>query len=519
MKAVSRMKRKELYSLSFEYVKANKKVSLKSIITLTLCITFLCVSLFIFFEFRIDIMKKVYDENIFSTITLNYSESQNGYMNKKYKENIEEDSNIKENVLYKQVYYNYYSRYESNIDKQLITNYPILTIDNINYSISINKDNSSCNVIEFYNLLEGSCYLEEEKKYMNNNNLGDLIICGNTIEANEKSIMINRVVLDDLNISYNDVIGKKVSYKVSIPGQYNLYYNGLKYEQNGKYINIFENYIIKGVFNNNIYSTPTRNDVVNNPIFWISDDNIFEGDIYNYDNTNYRCYYNDDPIELSKKITNDGKVFLADYITRKPDDMFNVIYQYKNFNSAYKAYNNMSKYAILSQENGMTLANCFRPSNVLNDYIEFYPKISMLVLASLSICGAVFIMTLINLILIIYFQRMKKKHFFGVLRAIGYTRQDIKNILNYQIDIQYFISIIFSFIISTILNLIIVLKWNNMIDRTNFDGDVSYKINLLHTLWVFILINVIIYLLIKTILMIYNKISKSENIIESLKEE
>lgn len=508
------MKRKELYSLSFKYLKLNKKMSIRSMIPLILCITFLTVSVFIFFEFKIVVMNNVKEEKLYSSITVKYSETDRWYMMPKYQESIEDNSHIKESVSYKEVYVGCRNTYIPET-REFIIDYPKITIDDNTYSIKINGSNA--NTIKFYNLKNNTCILEDEKTYMRDNNLGNPILAGSEIKANEKSIMINSKLLDDLNLNYEDVIGKKVSYKTSIEAT-SLYYNNIKYEVKDEYINIFSNYIIKGVFNDNIYSIPSRN-ISEDAIFWISDDNIYEGDLYTYDVENYRCYYNENPIELANKITSEGKFFLPDYISRKPDDIFCSLYEYDSFNASYDAYNEICKYAKLSVDEGNVINNCYMPTMVLKDYIDVYPKITIMILGSLTLTISVFIATIINIVLIIDYQKSRKKQFFGMLKALGLNDNEVKNISSYQLNLQCLISISFSFVISLVLGLIITLRWNSKIKTTNYDSYGIYDINFCHTLIVFMIVGLIIYAFVKIISLIYNKFSRNLEIVDALKEE
>lgn len=511
------MKRKELYSLSLKYLKSNKRMTIKSVFSLVLCMTFLSVAIFIYFSFQFGIMSRINEENTFSSISVNYSDTTSGYMNSSYRNEIENDNNIKDYVESYQVYYQYYSRYESSNSKTLNIKYPTLIIDGDEYSIK--SSSSSSNLIEFYNLDHNSVYLDDEQKYMVNNHLGDVILAGNVISPDSSEVMINSSVLDELQIDYLDVIGKKLSYEVSIPMQYNIYYGDSRYDNYGDYISIFNNYTICGVFNDNIYSCPTRKNKISNPIFWINDDLVYDEVIYEYDADTGRCYYYDDPINVSKSVVEDGKVFLASYICSKPDDLRRVLYEYTSFNNAYKAYNKMYKYAILSTEHGISIANCMNSSIVLSDYIDLYPRLIISVVGSFVISIIVFIATLINMILIIDFQKRRKKHFFAMLKAIGYSNENIKNISNYQIDLQYLISTLISLVISFVINLIITSRWNNMIDIKNYNVDGNYNINIIYMLPSFIALIIVFYAVMKLIMFLYNKAIDDDSILDSLHEE
>ena len=501
---------KILYLLACKYLKNNLKTTLISIIPMILSLVFSIFALFILFSFKIGIINNIKEDNIYSTLSVFYDDKE-GYMNYKYKDSIEENDDLIGKIESFTLYYGFLDNVKI-VDNVRIEEliYPILKIEDVNYDITVNRNN---NKIEFFDLSSSKCYLDDEIKYMKNNNYGDLLLAGDYINNDNRGIMINSRLLDSLNINYNDIIGKKISYVVSIPTNYNIYYPDISYKHEGEFIDVFKDFVVVGVFNDNVYNCPTRA-IEKDSIFWVN--NKYLDDHSYYDFVDQKgAYYHNDPILEAKRIVDEGLVFSGDYLLTLPNKRTNVLYQYKDFESTYEAYNNIYKYIFESSARDYSIFK----TKLLGDYLQLYSTFNLIIVSFATISIIVFVATLINMILIIDYQKRRKKHFLNMLRSLGYSKSNVIKIFNYQVNIQYIISVLISFILSFIISLIGTIVWNNKMKQTNFSNGLNYNINLLYFIPAFFIIIFIMYLIVKLIIFIYNLLAKNDSIYENIKEE
>lgn len=502
--------KKNLYLLACKYLKNNLKTTLISIIPMILSLVFSIVALFILFSFKIGMINNIKEDNIYSSLSVSYDDEE-GYMNYKYKESIEDNDDLIGKIESLNIYYGFLDNVKI-VDNVRIEEliYPILKIEDVNYDITVDRHN---NIIQFYNLSSSKCYLEDEVKYMKNNNYGDLLLAGDYIDNDNRGIMVSSRLLDSLNINYNDIIGKKISYLVSIPIHYGVFYDDSPYGHEGEYINIFKDFVVVGVFNDNVYNCPTRA-LGKDSIFWINNKYLDEHNYYDFVEQK-GAYFHNDPILEAKRIADEGLVFSGDYLLSKPNKRTNVLYQYKDFESTYEAYHNIYRYILESSARDYSIYK----TKLLDDYLQLYSTFNLIIVSFTTISIIIFVATLINMILIIDFQKRKKKYFLNMLRSLGYSKKEVIKIFNYQVNIQYIISALISFVLSFIISLVGTIIWNNKMKQTNFSDGLDYNINLLYFIPAIFIIVIIMYFIVKIIIFIYNLLSKNDSIYENIREE
>lgn len=327
---------------------------------------------------------------------------------------IENNKGIKENRFYKYTYISFYkeSEYLSFMAPSK-TYYSDIKIDETIYKSDINK---SYDIFDYYDDLN-NVVLDVENDYGKKNNK-KYILAQSEGESSSKDIYINSKFCDKYNMDYNAVVGKSITYNL--------------YTSKTESLKLIENFTIKGVFNSELYSLPTRNETQDDsPLFWLS------SSVFN-------------EILSKKNFEHQDKNIVV----------------FKNFSSLEKTTQILSAYYEENVINSLlticsATQNCLdvMPLLIIAQYILFTISIFILVVG------------IINLFHVIVYIVSKESKFLDMCHKIGMRNGERNKFTLYQNVIIFGETFILQVVGSFILSIILTKRYNEKIDIEGIFSD------------------------------------------------
>lgn len=501
------MRLKDQVLIINEIEKVNKKQSRNTIIGLSISIILSIISLFAIISFYFGVIHSANESPCVSTINLHYSDYDSGNIENRYLNQINENKLIDNYIIY--------SEYEILFKKDIhsFSNveyyYPTIYIDGneISNDFNINNNRNSDAIIAYDNLNSKSYILKSEDDYLSKSNFKKSIIAGTLFEENDNEIIVSNLFLEMLNIlDPSSVIGKKISYRLPLSNEVNTIHPDT--ESTSESIYLFKDYIIKGVFNFEIYNCPSRvmetdyfgNDKYKSPMFWVKKTSIIDTVNTSY-SEDYEYDYTSDPILVLNEAANDGKIAIpfgfnttghSNYEKRNKVELVS----FDNIINSYKFIQSLKSYI-----KDFEKPYAYQLNYNLDAFFVFYPffkYISLILLAS----GIIFmIIAILNIYWMIQYTIKKNIYFLGLMKAIGANNKDINRLYLLRIYSQYIKAIITSLLISFIGCLVMTITLNIILNSGDFEGSIKYNISF----WFYPLVFIFVVLIIGLFLLIVSK--------------
>lgn len=534
------MNLKDIYQISKELNKNNKKETKNVIIGLCLSLTITILFFYLIISFVTGFYGIANKCANLSAITVSFDDEYKGNYGGVLLEHYNDvlSSNYKDKIEYSETSINYEYKTKSGVGA--FTKYythPTITIDNNPINIEYKEYNDGKDIFLAYDTsLNKNIYFSSENEYLNKYYNSNVILAGTTFTSDVKEIMISNLYLDDIGITnYNSVIGKNISYKIKLYDKSKsetLNYDGdIDYNQE---IYIFKEYKIVGVFDINIYNCPSRNnysfqsekDAFSFPQFWVKKESIKSTtvDVEEKDTINDTMLiysYNEDPIIEFSKIVDDGYILkplgfnssgFGDNDLRSSKK---VVFQFDNLIDEYHFLGTLDKYCL----NKDASLYGFSASYNLRAFIDFYPMFLYLTIIFLVFGIILFIASIINIVKVISYSVKKDMSFFSVITSIGANIKDIRLIYQIRLLLQFIKSLIISAIITTLISLLFSIVLSLYLNSDTYGGFVKYNISFIY--FPLVLIGVIIIYIVILYLISYILIKKNKfnNLIENMKGE
>lgn len=436
------------FKLALMYLMHNIKRYIIIILLLSLSLSILLFSCYFSLSYNRNYKNEL--NNNKSYLTLRMTNDNDEYSDEINKI-LSQDNDVSNYINYKKYNIKYLITYEKTYPFARTFHYPILKIDESLYSYNVS--NGSYN--DEFHLFEDSNTIFDESEYEYANKYNEkLIITGSIDDLCENEIIISSNVCDVLNIDYNEIIGKSLSYSI--------FYTDND-ELNKK--TVLNNYTVKAVFNSKFYSTLSSAE-------------------QGYEQTSVFAFLN---------IKNKADL-------EEVTSSYNVCQIYfKNYSHALNGY---IKYQDFYNENYLSHDKhiSITYSNVLQrlldsiDYIKFLSKI----LNIISIL--IFIVMILNLFNISLYMAKKRYSFLNMCKKIGLNDIEKKRFILYENVTIFSIVIIISIIISAIVSFVLTNLFNNYLKHYDYAFNViSFKYYPLVILFFIIILTLFIYIFTKLI--------------------
>lgn len=461
------MKHRDYFHLANQMVKSNKKQTRNTLIGLSFGSILLVIVLFMAVSFYAGMISYINGEPTFLSITLNYNNQIDGYFNTRYMDEIADDKNIKNCITYNVQTASYYRKAKNegfDFNNEYDVHFPKISIDSTKYVYDrIPKyDLGSISDFVFYDMDNSDDLVsKEEEKFFSDYELGKPVLAGSLFTDEIDEVMISSIALDYLELNYEDVIGKKISYSLelqksrssSVEMEDNWGLSASQYD--GKECFIFKEYKIVGVFNSYIYDSPTRAGYPGNgsdALFWFKQESLYDTDkvkvIQKENGGSFGIVYKEDPSILMDQAYNNKQIFLPyGFNFMKPNNFneeYSQIIQYKDFKSTYKNISLIEGYLRKSTEGESSGYVAYEFNGKLREYVKLYPYIEIIV-AMLSIfAGVLLFATIINMFITMNYSIKKNTKFLSMCKAIGMTNTDVSKLYFTQMFIIMIKSLIWN---------------------------------------------------------------------------
>lgn len=518
------MKNYDFIRLGKISLKNNKKQTANTVRGLVFGSTLLITLLFVLAAFYGGIVSEINKEKTISSFILKYQikDKDSIDINKEINERILSNKTIKESIIYNRIYLTYYSR-ESNIL------YPTITIDEIDYPFEYHyRDNlkKTSDDMHFFDLANSSTIItKEEELFLSSNNYGKAVLAGTLFTDVTEEVIIASHVLDFFKIDYQDAIGKTISYATYLSNWSSVYdidHNEVNPSLGGEELTIISDYTIKGVFNSNLYLSPSRGeDSTICPSLWLKKEAIYHNDIVLYfgENQVEGFIYQKNPLEVFHDAIIQRKVaipFGFNYMRGENDlryiSEYNQIIQFHNFDNALnynKVLNNYNnKYPNLAIDHNSNFSN----------YLQFYPFVMLISITFLIFGGVVFYATILNLYNTMRYSFEKRKYYLSMCKAMGMTNNDMIKLYLFEILLIIFKAAIWIISLTLSLCLLITLLINNVLIDKMGEMIISYNFSFIYYPVTLIISILVIFTMAISISFFITKSQNKGNLIELLND-
>lgn len=421
--------------LSKMYLKHNKKRYIKIIILFSLSFSILIFILYFTMSYKKSYIAEMNENkcNLSLHMINDNTDKENQLINY-----IKNDNSVSNYIEYQSYSFAYMqTKVRPEFAAPMLISYPEISIDD-NLFEYINTANEDC----FY-LYEdtSSIFDESEYEYVKKNNK-KLILSGNINNLLDNELIISSKLCDYCSISYDDIIGKKISYKMLIRD----------YNKDVKDYYILKDYIIKAV-----YEETTFKALRSRP----------EAELYTplgFLNINNKSMF----AEIKNNAyQNDSFVYCTNIFFKDFNSLLNNVDNYINFYEDYRLSNEVYVYI-----NYNYLIRYYLSYNNMFEISE-----NILITISLVIS---FIMVL-NLFNVSLYMSKRRYNYLDLCTKIGLRNKNRSKIILYEQIILFSIISIISFFLSLTISIVATYAFNlSYID--------NYDVNILKIRYYFIIV-------------------------------
>ena len=417
------MNDRELMRMAEADIKNNRKQNQNTVASASFSMTILIIVLFLGWAFYGGLRSSVRKYKVASSYMVTCSDETDLSSVKSIfnKEDVEEEMDYASTALL-------YHFYRNETDSSLVFDYPVITIDGVEYS---NKGKYSKDI---FNACPSDVFLENEEEYMKKAFDSSPIVLWRGYLKSDREMIVSSSLLDGLGVSYEEAIGKSISYHAV---------QSLKKNSDEvANLSVFEDFIIAGVFDERLYASPSRGE---------SDYEMPSFIIKNFESLHlpeYQETYNHSIIQF--------KDFKRCYLYLNP-----LRYQYDSMIEK-------QKYMI------------YYVSAVISDY-DNYRSVFGFLIQFFSIVGVVVLFAaVINLYLTVSYSYFRKRRYLGIEKAVGMKNKDVMKLFLFENLLALKKVAIISTSLSFVLCLVSCLALNATIFRSMSFGTVNLKLNFMY---------------------------------------
>lgn len=411
------MKAKDLFRIANLSIKSHKKQTANIVRGMSFAVVVLVSVLFLLFSFYIGTISKLNELNVISSVRLSYGEEASGLtIDIDDYDTVNSLSGIENSAVY--------NTYSLTVSYQKVTGVfqyekvdlkPTLSFEDKVYPIS----GDDTVYLEFYDFDKTTAVISDaEREYLLKSDKGNAVLVGEEFTDKSKCVMISSELLEGFGIDYEYVIGKTVSFSVMLK-------DDGEAAEGSQAITIFGDYTVIGVFNAELYNSPSRSNHA--PLFWFNETDLIENPYLSQQDDEGEAVYQKSPSELSEKSVTGGYVFIpfGYNCSEAFSSGFNQILQFGSFQSLYNGVADILGCAQDGNENYL-FTNC--TTQTFQDFYDNYPFLQ-LVCVIILVFGAVILVTaLLNTYNTMRYSIDNRKQYLKMLNAIGMTPGEIKTL-------------------------------------------------------------------------------------------
>lgn len=432
-------------------LKRNKKRTIRIIGGLSVGISLLIISLYVFFSIYFGLINYVNNDRFVNSVSVDYTNNEN--------------RNIFENLdgIINKCNYGIINSpgLEFDIDGKKYEN----AVASLGFSVDELCVNEVENYFEYrYNeIIRNNRYntITTEKKFL---------LAGSS-DINDGEILISKFILDSIKVDYKEVINKKISFKIAKNNINNhFYYNdGSETKESvfdEDYFYVLKDFTIKGIYNSNCSYYPySGNYIINSKSIYkpklIKTENHVDQTISQYDkllffqngkNSSYNYYYDNDLNYYENIVNNDKKMLAIEGLTYGGDLLYERLFfnDFRNtINAYYKLKNLYSNDGVINYQFN-SISDLMNYKNIVDTIIIFFGIISLFIIV-ISIFG---VFSVIN------YDIEKKKNYIGMLKALGLKNNGVFKLYFSEFSLYVFKSMIISIVLSLIISLAFIFITN-----------------------------------------------------------
>jgi len=478
------MKTKECIRLAKNSIKSHPKQTRNIIVGFAFSLTLLVLVGFIFLGFNLGVTSAFVKNEVLTSFNIYYGDSGdiNSQINYEYSSMHEEMEGVEDYINYKRIYMPY-SSLEFYVEEE-----QHFLQDTTDY-----MGRSMYEYIDFIDLEKSTgAFTNAEEKYLKDMKYGNAILEGEPLSENVNEILISSSAVERLGLIANEVIGKSITVKMNLQNKiYSIFDSeGEAYGEAllGESVNLFEDYIIAGVFNSRIYDSHSRSGYSNSAMFLFNINSLYDSSSnYYFPEINEgEVVYEKTLEEYHTSAMADGKVFFPNGFNnnRIKKQEFNSIIQFQSLNKEIEALSVLGYYieqTILPDTNfslNMWMENIC--SSEFCNYYETIPFIRFISLAILIVSSVVFAVTLLNLYNYSKYSIDNRRSYFGMLKAVGLNKKSINKLYFIEISFMSILGLLISFVFSLTGAIVLTIVINDKIAIVENVFSVKFEINLLY---------------------------------------
>lgn len=432
---MNKIKENSPFILSKMYLKHNKKRYIKIIILFSLSYSILIFILYFTMSYKKSYITEMNENkcNLSLYMINDNNEKKNELINY-----IKNDNSVSNYIEYQSYSFSYMqTKVRPEFAAPMLISYPEISIDD-----NLFEYKNTNNADSFYLYKDTSSVFDEsEYEYVKKNNK-KLILSGNINDLSDNELIISSKLCDYCNISYDDIIGKKISYKMLIRD----------YNKDVNEYYILKDYVVKAV-----YDETTFKAMQSRP----------EAELYTpfgFLNINNKSRF----AEIKNKAYQvDSFVYCTNIFFKDFDSLLNNVDNYINFYENYRLSNEVYVYI-----NYNYLIRYYLSYNNMFEISE-----NILITISLVI-SCIMILNLFNVSLYMAKRRYK---YLDLCTKIGLQNKNRSKIILYEQIILFSIISIISFILSLAISIVATYAFNlSYID--------NYDVNILKIRYYFIVV-------------------------------
>lgn len=416
------MKNSDFLRIARLSLKSHNKQTNNIVSGLFLAAALLVPALFILFSFYAGTLAKVDSLKVISSLRLSYKEEAAGTsLSSNDFEKVTSLSGIENSAVYNVYSLNTsYRKVMGVFEYETVDLTPAVAFDGEEYILS---GHDTVN-LELYDFGRTSSVISEaEKTYLKLNGGEKALLAGEEPTGENGCVTVSSELLDRLNIPYDSVVGKTISFSTELYGGENAYYyDGAEITADGR-VTLFGGYTVTGVFNAELYSSPSRKGEA--PLFFLNESDLTANTLLpKSDGDKY--IYGENPLSASEKSVSAGFIYLPyGYNGLTAPSGFKQILQFDGFKSLYDNIDTVLSLSGEGDENYL-FVNCTGEA-----FQRFYDDCPFLLTTSIVILifsAVILITALLNTYNTMQYSLYNRKDYLKMLCALGMREGDIKKL-------------------------------------------------------------------------------------------